>query len=410
MLIDMWATWCKNCLTMDKTTLENEEVKKALDGLRQNQVSGGRSRRGTCEVGDGAVQGHRIAGVRDPAAEERGRHAVNSTVRSDWSIPVRRLIATALFVSVVGLVGIVAQVPAVIADVRKAIAANDFALGDKLLASYRAANGVTPDMLEALSWMGRGSLAAKQLDNAEKYARETYQLATAELKRRKLDQEPRFPLRSAPPSKCWHKPTPREARAPKPSCFSIAKLRPTAGTSIEKRLRKNLNLLSLEGRPAPAIDVSEYLGAKPPTVAELKGKPVLMFFWAHWCGDCKAQSPILARLLDTYGPKGLVIFAPTQRFGYVAGGKTAPADEETRYIDQTRQNFYPVLAQSTGPDRRSQPHALRREHDADARPRRSRWHHSPLSSGSHDVGRARPARQIPRRVVTRRRAYRAPRT
>jgi thiol:disulfide interchange protein DsbD len=31
-LIDMWATWCKNCLTMDKTTLQNETVKSALDG------------------------------------------------------------------------------------------------------------------------------------------------------------------------------------------------------------------------------------------------------------------------------------------------------------------------------------------------------------------------------------------
>ena len=31
-LIDMWATWCKNCLTMDKTTLENESVKAALAG------------------------------------------------------------------------------------------------------------------------------------------------------------------------------------------------------------------------------------------------------------------------------------------------------------------------------------------------------------------------------------------
>jgi thioredoxin:protein disulfide reductase len=29
-LIDMWATWCKNCLTMDKTTLANDEVKAAL--------------------------------------------------------------------------------------------------------------------------------------------------------------------------------------------------------------------------------------------------------------------------------------------------------------------------------------------------------------------------------------------
>ena len=28
----MWATWCKNCLTMDKTTLEDAAVKSALAG------------------------------------------------------------------------------------------------------------------------------------------------------------------------------------------------------------------------------------------------------------------------------------------------------------------------------------------------------------------------------------------
>jgi thiol:disulfide interchange protein len=31
-LIDMWATWCKNCLTMDKTTLADREVEAALSG------------------------------------------------------------------------------------------------------------------------------------------------------------------------------------------------------------------------------------------------------------------------------------------------------------------------------------------------------------------------------------------
>jgi thioredoxin:protein disulfide reductase len=30
-LIDLWATWCKNCLTMDKTTLADPEVVQALD-------------------------------------------------------------------------------------------------------------------------------------------------------------------------------------------------------------------------------------------------------------------------------------------------------------------------------------------------------------------------------------------
>jgi thiol:disulfide interchange protein DsbD len=31
-LVDFWATWCKNCLTMDKTTLADPEVKAALSG------------------------------------------------------------------------------------------------------------------------------------------------------------------------------------------------------------------------------------------------------------------------------------------------------------------------------------------------------------------------------------------
>jgi thioredoxin:protein disulfide reductase len=31
-LIDMWATWCKNCLVMDKTTLEDPAVTSALAG------------------------------------------------------------------------------------------------------------------------------------------------------------------------------------------------------------------------------------------------------------------------------------------------------------------------------------------------------------------------------------------
>ena len=31
-LVDLWATWCKNCLTMDNTTMEDASVKSALAG------------------------------------------------------------------------------------------------------------------------------------------------------------------------------------------------------------------------------------------------------------------------------------------------------------------------------------------------------------------------------------------
>src|SRR5688572_7871950 len=105
--------------------------------------------------------------------------------------PVTRLLVVPLVFSAVTVAG---QTPAIIADVRAAIAANDFATGEKLIAAHRAAHGVTPAMVEALSWLGRGALAAKQLDKADGYARQTRELALAALRTRKMDDEPRLPI------------------------------------------------------------------------------------------------------------------------------------------------------------------------------------------------------------------------
>ncbi|NQW03869.1 MAG: thioredoxin family protein, partial [Acidobacteria bacterium] len=37
-LLDLWATWCKNCLTMDRTTLKDPAVVAALDGYVKIKV------------------------------------------------------------------------------------------------------------------------------------------------------------------------------------------------------------------------------------------------------------------------------------------------------------------------------------------------------------------------------------
>jgi thiol-disulfide isomerase/thioredoxin len=70
---------------------------------------------------------------------------------------------------------------------------------------------------------------------------------------------------------------------------------------------------------------------------------LVLFFWAHWCSDCKIQGPILAELLEKYRTQGLAVVAPTQRFGYVAGGRPAGPDEELRYIQQVRDAHYGFL-------------------------------------------------------------------
>ena len=71
---------------------------------------------------------------------------------------------------------------------------------------------------------------------------------------------------------------------------------------------------------------------------------MILFFWAHWCPDCKIESPILAKLYAKYQTKGLTIVAPTQRYGYVAGGAPAPPDEELRYMREVRDTHYAFLA------------------------------------------------------------------
>ena len=70
---------------------------------------------------------------------------------------------------------------------------------------------------------------------------------------------------------------------------------------------------------------------------------------AHWCPDCKAEAPVLAKLMAEFGGHGLVLIGPTQRYGYIENGEEAGPQQETRYIDEVRRQFYGALEHMTVP-------------------------------------------------------------
>ena len=73
-LIDMWATWCKNCLTMDKTTLANADVQTALTGYVKIKYQAEDPDAAASEGRDAEAFSTRASGLRDPSTKILSLH------------------------------------------------------------------------------------------------------------------------------------------------------------------------------------------------------------------------------------------------------------------------------------------------------------------------------------------------
>src|SRR5262245_28383227 len=49
------------------------------------------------------------------------------------------------------------------------------------------------------------------------------------------------------------------------------------------------------------------VNGKTVSLADFKGRPILLNFWATWCPPCKAETPYLIELADKYKAQGLVV-------------------------------------------------------------------------------------------------------
>jgi len=155
-------------------------------------------------------------------------------------------------------------------------------------------------------------------------------------------QEPATPAQgelSSPPQE----PGPSSADVPPPpprrnpaALFFVAAIVAAllfVGFHAARRTNNGSDPLDPTGKAAPDFTL-QTLDGKNVTLSSLRGKGVLLNFWATWCGPCKIEMPWFVELQKEYGPQGLQIVG-------VAMDDSSPQDIQT-FVKEMGVN-YPVL-------------------------------------------------------------------
>jgi cytochrome c biogenesis protein CcmG/thiol:disulfide interchange protein DsbE len=107
-------------------------------------------------------------------------------------------------------------------------------------------------------------------------------------------------------------------------------------TSLEEAAAKG------EPEPAPEVDLPRLSGSGRQTLADYRGKVVVLNFWASWCAPCRAESPLLERWHRRISRGGA---------GTVLGVDTEDVDSDARAFVREYGLSYPMLRDGSGSTR-----------------------------------------------------------
>jgi thiol-disulfide isomerase/thioredoxin len=220
-------------------------------------------------------------------------------------------------------------------EVQALVAHHQLAIAAQRVRAIQAKQGPSAEIAAALSWLARGALSEGQLAQADAYATEARAMALQVLGIRNIDADPWLPTAIGASIEVRAQVLAKQGQTGEAVSFLRRELSTWGNTSLHTRIQKNINLLSLEGKPAPSLEGFN--------LASLKGRPVILFFWAHWCPDCKADAPIIAGVWKQFASRGLTVVGPTRLYGYAAAGEPAAPADEKQYIERIRRQYYAAL-------------------------------------------------------------------
>jgi thiol-disulfide isomerase/thioredoxin len=94
----------------------------------------------------------------------------------------------------------------------------------------------------------------------------------------------------------------------------------------------------LEPPASTEITVAELIGQGPVKLSELRGKVVLLDFWATWCGYCVKTMPRLNAMHEKYKDRGLVVIGLNEFEGHIQG-QPATRAQELEYFRQFKRRM-----------------------------------------------------------------------